>query len=121
MACIAAGTPVAGGLLWVIYRQNPGEHPIFPPCAFLELTGFYCPGCGLTRALHYLLHGEIAASLAMNPLLIPLAGFVAYVIRRPTLLDRPGAAFILIGGIIGFAILRNIPYWPFSLLAPHLL
>ena len=32
-----------------------------------------CPGCGMTRAIHLLLRGELAASVAMNPLAVPIS------------------------------------------------
>jgi hypothetical protein len=32
-----------------------------------------CPGCGMSRAVHLLAHGEVAASIAMNPLAAPIA------------------------------------------------
>jgi len=30
-----------------------------------------CPGCGMTRAIDLLFHGDVAASLAMHPLAVP--------------------------------------------------
>lgn len=35
---------------------------------FYRLTGIPCPGCGLTRSLAHLAHGDIAASLRLHPL-----------------------------------------------------
>lgn len=43
----------------------------FPPCIFNILTGYYCPGCGGTRAVKSLLHGHFIKSLWYHP-------FVAY-------------------------------------------
>lgn len=39
-----------------------------PPCAFYELTGFYCPGCGGTRAVMALARGQALTSLRFHPL-----------------------------------------------------
>lgn len=38
------------------------------PCPFRELTGWDCPFCGGTRLGSALLHGDIAAAFAYNPL-----------------------------------------------------
>ncbi|MDY6351438.1 MAG: DUF2752 domain-containing protein [Lachnospiraceae bacterium] len=39
-------------------------------CIFHEVTGLYCPGCGGTRALGFLLHGHPLLSLWYHPLVI---------------------------------------------------
>ena len=36
-------------------------------CAFLEVTGRPCPGCGLTRGLTALCHGEVVHSMKWHP------------------------------------------------------
>lgn len=38
------------------------------PCLFHLMTGLYCPGCGGTRAIKYLLHGNIGKSIQYHPL-----------------------------------------------------
>lgn len=47
------------------------------PCLFHLLTGLYCPGCGGTRAVWYLLHGQILKSLQYHPLVLYGALIVA--------------------------------------------
>ena len=37
-------------------------------CTFRNLTGFDCPGCGLTRSVAALLHGDVGGSLHAHPL-----------------------------------------------------
>src|SRR5580700_4327229 len=32
-----------------------------------------CPGCGMTRAIHLFVRGDLAASIAMNPLAVPIS------------------------------------------------
>ena len=49
------------------------------PCPFHELTGLLCPLCGGTRAALRLLDGDLAGSLGLNVLLLPLGLVVAYV------------------------------------------
>jgi hypothetical protein len=41
---------------------------MLPGCVIKGLTSFPCPTCGATRAALLLAHGEVAASLGMNPL-----------------------------------------------------
>ena len=45
-----------------------------PRCLFHSLTGHSCPTCGLTRSLHTLLHGDVAAAFGFH-LLGPGIGF----------------------------------------------
>lgn len=39
-----------------------------PRCAFLELTGFPCPTCGVTRCAKQFFHAHFVAALSWNPL-----------------------------------------------------
>lgn len=36
-------------------------------CPFLILTGFPCAGCGMTRAIFFILTGRIKRGMALNP------------------------------------------------------
>lgn len=45
-----------------------GMEQYLPPCLFHRWTGLYCPGCGGTRAVFALLHGNIYASFGYHPL-----------------------------------------------------
>ena len=38
------------------------------PCFFSNVLGFYCPGCGGTRAVYALIHGEFLKSVWCHPL-----------------------------------------------------
>src|SRR5580700_1516854 len=57
---------------------DPATSGIFPPCPVHYLTGWYCPGCGSLRAIHQLLHGNLRAAWAMNPLTVVLLPFLMY-------------------------------------------
>ncbi len=37
-------------------------------CAFHQMTGLYCPGCGGTRAFYALLDGDLVRSLLYHPI-----------------------------------------------------
>lgn len=38
-----------------------------PPCWFHLITGYYCPGCGGTRALRALFHGHFLQAVWFHP------------------------------------------------------
>lgn len=40
------------------------------PCLFHLMTGLYCPGCGGTRAVKYLLQGDWKNSLIYHPFVL---------------------------------------------------
>ena len=101
----------------------------YPPCLLRVSTGLLCPGCGSGRTVHALVHGEWARALNLNPLLVLLLPFgLAWAgqtlwrgLRHnlpPAALPRPASLIILIA-VMTFWILRNLPWWPFTLLAPH--
>lgn len=100
---------------------------IFPPCLFKALTGLFCPGCGATRAMHALLHGDLRAALRMNSLLVlalpllpllALSNFNVALDRLPLVLRRLTDARPWAGTVIAYFALRNLPWWPFQWLAP---
>ncbi|MBQ7384458.1 MAG: DUF2752 domain-containing protein [Clostridia bacterium] len=102
-----------------------------PPCVFYELTGFYCAGCGAGRAFLALLHGELYAALRLQPLMLLLLPFIGYyclkryiafvfgrdVLPFPTVRGRFLGIFVLVL-ILSYWVLRNVPVFPFTLLAP---
>ena len=64
-------------------RRDNGASDLDPregriPCLFHELTGFYCPGCGGTRAVLALLAGHPVLSFLYHPL-VPYCALVALV------------------------------------------
>ena len=89
-----------------------------PKCLFHKMTGLYCPGCGGTRALSSLLHGDLRSSLHNNLLLIPGSLTAAVLIMKPGISLRRPVAVAIVVIIVAFTVLRNIPCAPFTLLAP---
>lgn len=55
---------------YVYYSFNPSLYAFFPPCPFRTLTGLPCPGCGSQRAIHCLLHLNVAGAFRQNALLV---------------------------------------------------
>ena len=47
-------------------------------CVFHSVTGFYCPGCGGTRAVAVLLEGNVFASVCYHPIVAYAAGFYVW-------------------------------------------
>ena len=97
---------------------DPHTSKLFPPCPFKALTGFYCPGCGSTRALYLLLHGHPLAALSRNPLMVLSLPILAAMFLKPSITSPrwvPWAAFWI---LILYGIARNLPFEPFTYLAP---
>jgi hypothetical protein len=120
---------LAAGGLSVIYLLDPSSSDLYPPCPFRSLTGFYCPGCGTLRALHQLTLGHPVAALDLNPLMVLLLPFVTYFLTSHAVLAvtgrplrkffvRPALIWTLLGIILVYWLLRNLPGYPFTLLAP---
>ena len=89
-----------------------------PKCMFHQLTGLYCPGCGATRALSAMLHGDLRSSLHNNLLLFPLLALIAVLIVKPEISLKRPVAITIVAVVLLFTILRNIPVAPFTYLAP---
>lgn len=53
--------------VWVIDLIKQGQGF---PCLFHFITGLYCPGCGGTRAIRALFHGEILKSFCYHPFVL---------------------------------------------------
>jgi hypothetical protein len=57
-------------------------------CIIKNLTGFDCPGCGLTRSILHFTHADISRSLDLNILGIPLfILFVIYMIKPAIIMN----------------------------------
>src|SRR4051794_7840616 len=77
---IMAAASVVGiaGSSVMVAAYNPSEVHFFPLCPLYEMTGFACPGCGLTRGFHALFHGDVTTALGFNALLPIWAVIIAY-------------------------------------------
>ena len=91
------------------------------PCPFLKLFGVPCPGCGLTRAISLLVHGDFHAALAFHAfaplflaaiLLSGISGVLPQKNREP-LVDRleeierrTGLSIIILVGLVLYWLAR---------------
>lgn len=113
---------IAGAIYLFVFE--PGKSGFFPPCMFRALTGFTCPGCGITRALHQVLHGHFISAFTLNPLFFLLTPFLLFgFLRYSVIVMRGGvprhnvvpasALYALFFVIVSFWIFRNTPFYPF--------
>jgi hypothetical protein len=124
-----AGVAGMSGIAFAVGYFNPTTAGFFPVCPLYALTGFACPGCGMTRGLHALLHGDVLGALDYNLLLPGILFFFGYLFVSLFLTFARGRGLdfkiftpLVIWGFFGFAfvftILRNLPYYPFNILFP---
>ncbi|WP_456464123.1 DUF2752 domain-containing protein [Lutibacter sp.] len=117
-------------LAFLFFYVNPSNVNFFPKCPLYVTTGIYCPGCGSQRATHQLLHLNILGVLQQNILYLFGVLLIAYHLIVTGLnlffkkhiynyLYHPKTPIIILIIVIVFWILRNIPYYPFNLLAPN--
>ena len=105
----------------MLYAVDPNEPGHYPTCPWLALTGTFCPGCGSLRAIHALAHADLGTAMARNPLAVIAFGwllvwFVAWtrrvVLRRPrTSMAPPWVLYGILGVVIAYWVLRNVPGW----------
>lgn len=129
VAPIACGCCLFAGAAY-IGVNDPSQGGGFLPCPFRSLTGWWCPGCGLTRATHHLIRGDIAQALRFNLFVVVVvatiatawtAWFLAAVGRSDRMVGRmvgrvlsPPAwlPVVAVTTLVVFAVVRNLPGVP---------
>jgi type IV secretory pathway TrbD component len=98
---------------------DPTKRSLFAPCPLHAATGIWCPGCGLTRGVHALLHGHLATSMGFNlfaPLVVVGVAYwwianaiKAFTGRRPPVLIRNSrvTTIVMLSLALVFTIVRN--------------
>lgn len=105
--------------LAILLRFPPEQYRLYPQCPFYQFFHLECPGCGSTRALAALLHGDIAAAMHFNGLftmLFPVAVsygiplYIQFLRRQPMrFLRLPFAGVLtLLTVALLFGISRNL-------------
>lgn len=104
--------------LILVAAVDPHTTGRYPVCPWLAMTGTWCPGCGGLRAVHDLTHGQVAAAVGENLLVVALVPvlalwwlstrFGARSGRPRMVLSTPS---VLVGAVVAltFAVLRNLP------------
>ena len=122
----AALAAVVGFWLLRNFDPNAAGNP-FPQCMFHALTGWFCIGCGMTRALHALVHGDVTRAFSMNPLAMSMLAISPALVAwklgwqpkwmRPLIgvVSEPKFWLVLLPV---YWVARNLPWFPFTLLAP---
>lgn len=122
---------IGGAFLYYYYTFNPSdETEPFVSCPSKTILGLNCPGCGSQRLIHNLLHFNFEEAFRYNPLLFLSLPFIVYISGiwgsnllfntnyRIKILYKNWFVYSLFGILILYGILRNIPWYPFTLLAP---
>ena len=121
LGAVVIGALAAAAAVAVLFFFDPSTAGFYPVCMVHELTGLQCPGCGGLRAVHQLSHGRLAAAWHLNPLLVALLPVVFWLGLReavraltgrqwPGLVTRPLFGWLLVGVLLLFGILRNVPF-----------
>ncbi|GHT45762.1 membrane protein [Planctomycetales bacterium] len=112
----------------VLSHGHPSSYSFMPKCPFHLLTGLHCPGCGTTRALFYLVHGDIATAFRYQPLFMAMMPIILLLVGRrlyelfcnvsvPLPFELQLYRLIAIAVCVYF-VLRNVPLDYFDWLCP---
>lgn len=125
---LCAGAASVAGAFY-LYHHDPYSYPL--PCIFYVITGLYCPGCGAGRACYSILHLRFKDAFCYNPLmtlLLPLLGLyiaaraIDWMVTGGNHVDGKISVKLLVWILVIvfiYGVLRNIPVFPFTLLAPE--
>lgn len=111
-------------VIFLIYAVLIIKFDIGIPCVFYEITGLYCPGCGITRLCISLFEGDIYQAFRYNPIIfidVPII-FILFVLNilfkdKKSIKKITNILIIILAVItVIFGVLRNIP--AFGFLAP---
>lgn len=110
-------------LFLFIYKKINSIYHIGIPCIFHKITGLYCPGCGITRAIFALLNLDFKQAIRNNILVVIVIPFIIiYIInyayiwinnlkKDPSKIFPKWLWYTLLIITLLFGILRNIKYF----------
>ena len=126
----ACGCLAGAGFLFAV---DPSHHAVYPQCQLFKLTGFFCAGCGATRALYALVHGRVLDALHDNVLFVAALPFILFWFGRyfalawlhntwPKVETTEVGLFrwtvAVVATMLTFTLLRNLPWSAFDWLRP---
>ena len=123
---LAALGCVGMGMAYALVSDPTQSEPDARPTCLLKLTtGLDCPGCGGTRALWYVLHGDLPAAARHHFLFVFSLPFLAYLFvswagkqafgwRLPELRISSKVIGGFLAAWLAFSVLRNLPWAPFT-------
>jgi hypothetical protein len=118
----AAPLAILSLVLTVLLRFPPTQYGFYPQCPIHQLLHLECPGCGATRAVVALLHGQFAAAMPLNALVTLLLPFAAthgvlcyyrFLKRKPLPRPepKPAAIYAALAVAAVFTVIRNLPLY----------
>lgn len=89
------------------------------PCAFYLITGYKCPGCGITRLIIALLHLDFKGAFYSNPFIFITLPLLIYFLIKNMIINcgiikgrftkiENGILYVYVFLLIIFGILRNV-------------
>ncbi len=103
---------IAAAMVVLYAAVDPQSTPLFPRCAFLDSTGYPCPGCGSQRAIHSLLNLDLLTAFGYNPLVvmgIPTIGLLLYNDAKPK--RHPWLSGILSSRLFSWGVVIVVILW----------
>lgn len=82
----------------VLFSLSPNLRRLFrlPPCLFYLITGYYCPGCGGTRAVRALAGGRFLRAVYYHPF-VPFAAVIFLCFMLTQTVERTSRGRLRIG------------------------
>lgn len=114
--------PIVLSVIFLFYYVLNKYLNISIHCLFHEITGFFCPGCGITRMFFSLLELNFYQAFRFNPLvfILIILGVIYWLIKllikkflNISIVIPNNVYYILLIIVIIFGILRNIPGFEF--------
>lgn len=123
---LAALGCVGIGMAYALISDPTRSDPDAAPTCLLKLTtGLDCPGCGGTRALWYVLHGDLPAAARHHFLFVFALPFLAWLFvawagnrafgwKLPEVQFSPKVVGMFLAAWAVFSVARNLPWAPFT-------